>query len=227
MISTYKQTSNMAPIVNKSDAIKAEKIIKRLVPRTTKITLVEDKKDRYRDAITNAFISLGATMTGKGIQPKQLYKTVCLNLGATEAQAIKGMAPCPYTGCEKNIKGVIRSWIEERSPCSRQHYFRGGIIANWKDGDRPLLFVNNKLGKMNASFEWKPYGVDGKRNSVRGDGWIYDPIKAMEFKQPSLVVLKAAESMYKKQGMQGTNRSRITKDTFTYMFINPSRVVSV
>jgi hypothetical protein len=217
----------MAPIVYKSDAIRSEKLIKRLVSSTTKTTLIEVKKDRFEDAIINAFKSLEATTSGKGVQPKQYYKQVCLNLGATEDQAMEGDAPCPYNGNIKNMRGLIRSWIEERSPCSRQHYFRGGNITNWKDGERPLLFINNKLGKMNEEFEWKPYGVDGKANSARGDGWIYHPIKAMQFKQPSLVVLQAAVSMYKKKGMQGRNRSRITKDTITHVFINPTRVISV
>ena len=137
------------------------------------------------------------------LQFRQIYMQVCLNLGAAPDRAALGFAPCPYKGGEKNMKGLIRSWVEERSPHSRQHYFRGGRRANWRAHERPLLFVNPVLGENNAANAWQPH------TRVRGAGWQFNPEAAQVVTLPSNEMLNAAALLYgNKQGMQG--RGRVT-----------------
>jgi hypothetical protein len=151
--------------------------------------------DRYCAPILKAFMALPPNS-----QFKAVYPLVCLNLGATPEQAAKGIALCPEKGVLMDIKGKIRSWVEERSPHSRQHYFRGGRIATWGPNARPLLFVNPVLGENNAAGQWHPY------IRVRGRGWSFDPSAAEAAPQPSVAVQQAAAALYRKRGMQGRGR---------------------
>jgi len=155
--------------------------------------------DRFFVPITTAAASMPPNW-----QFKNLYRDVCINLGATPEEAAKGVAPCPYnTGVRKDMRGLIRSWVEERSPHSRQYYFRAGSRSTFdtKPNLRPMLFVNPVLGEVNNSVQWAPY------KAVRGGGWTYDPEAAEEAEKPSQEVLNSAAALYLKKGMQGQNRT--------------------
>jgi hypothetical protein len=155
--------------------------------------------DRFFVPITTAAASMPPNWPFK-----KLYKAVCLNLGATPEEAAKGIAPCPYnTGVRKDMRGLIRSWVEERSPHSRQRYFRAGSRSGFdaKPNLRPLLFVNPVLGEVNNSVHWAPY------TPVRGGGWTYNPEAAEAAEKPSEEDLNAAAALYLKKGMQGQNRT--------------------
>jgi len=160
------------------------------------------KQDRFYSAIVNSARLL------KKFRFKDIYPVICKSLGATDKQASQGIAPCPYTGASKNIKGLIRSWVEERSPHSRQHYFRGGKRVTWTEKTpRPLLFINEKLGKTNAENEWMPYTF------ARGDIWTFNPDLAASVVKPTDDVLNLAAAAYKKQGMRGSkSRTPSTPD---------------
>jgi hypothetical protein len=165
---------------------------------------ISSNQDRYHAAIVDAAATL------KQFNFKDLYPLVCKNLGATEEQINKGIAPCPYTGelkdCAK-LKGLIRSWVEERSPHSRQYYFRGGKRAVWTaKNPRPLLFVNEKLGAVNAANEWMPY------TTARGDFWEFNPDRANSVIQPTDEMLDIAAAAYKKKGMRGKCYTNCTAD---------------
>ena len=151
--------------------------------------------DKFHHAIVGAVKSLSGSWSFK-----EIYEPVCKALGATDSQAKEGCAPCPYKGLIKNMKGLIRSWIEERCPHSRQYYFRAGRLTSWR-GSQPLLFVNPGLGASNTEVAWTPY----KR--VRGNGWAFNPDAANLVQQPSQETLNAAAALYKKRGMQGKNRT--------------------
>ena len=168
--------------------------------RDTFTDVIETKQDKYHNAIVSAF-KKHADTTDKPAQFKDIYYTVCKNLEASDADASKGIAPCPYTGQKKDIKGLIRSWVEERSPHSRQYYWRGGKRVIWTEEQRPLLFVNWGLAKANAEKKWMPY------NHVRGNGWILDPMAAKKWVQPSDEILRLATAAYRKTGMQGSPRT--------------------
>ena len=156
--------------------------------------------DEYYEAIIETVCEI--TDNGrKAFQFKDIYKGVCLKLGATEEQAEEGIAYCPYKHKLKNMCGLIRSWIEERSPHSRQYYFRNGKRAYWKFGARPLLFVNNGLGQKNNECNWMP------GNHVRGNGWYYNPNAAKRAVQPSESTLNTAAAAYKKTGQRGSNHT--------------------
>ena len=153
-------------------------------------------KDRYEDAILGAFKFLGAESTP--VTFNMVYPLVCRALGADEESAENGIAPDPYNpGSLKDIRGLIRSWVEERCPHSRQHYFRGGVRARWLPGQRSMLFVNYGLAHANEAVAWAPYQF------VRGDGWMLDPETATAYQKPSDEGLDAAAAQYKKRGMQG------------------------
>lgn len=158
-------------------------------------------QDRYHDAIVAAFES-----SDKPVKFRDIYHLVCLNLGATPEEASKGIATCPYEDTKKDIRGLVRSWVEERSPHSRQHYFRGGKRVRWSTDQRPLLFVNWGLAKANTQNLWMPY------NHVRGDGWILDPNAAEAWVKPDETILEAAAKAYNKVGMQGCSRTANVHD---------------
>lgn len=172
------------------------------------VTIVKSKKvntylsDRYFIPITQAFKTLHALGRAK-IQFKDIYPLVCKNLGATDGQANLGQAPCPYKGIVRDIKGLIRSWVEERSPCSRQYYWRNGKRVHWSFDQRPLLFVNEGLGQKNNEKNWMPY------SHVRGNGWIFDPEAAEAWHQPSELVLYAATQAIQKQGCRGAGNQTV------------------
>jgi hypothetical protein len=153
-------------------------------------------KDRYENAIVGAFKALGAESTP--VSFNMVYPLVCTALGSDEQAARYGIAPDPYNpGSLKDIRGLIRSWVEERCPHSRQHHFRAGKRVYWKPGDRTLLFVNYGLAQKNEAIAWTPYKF------VRGDGWMLNPEAAAAYSMPSNEVLNAAAALYKKQGMRG------------------------
>ena len=174
-------------------------------------------QDRYHAAIVRAAATL------KQFHFKDLYPLVCKNLGATDEQARNGIAPCPYSGeltDSTKLKGLIRSWVEERSPHSRQHYFLGGRRKIWTaKNPRPLLFVNEKLGAVNAANDWMPY------TTARGEIWVFSPDLANSAVKPSEEVLNAAAAAYKKHGMRGATRTVSAADiTVVSRTINPEKV---
>jgi hypothetical protein len=174
-----------------------------------------EKTDRYFAPIIKAVRRVQAINGGHGASFKDIYKFVCLDLGATQEQAILGKAPCPYKGGLKDQKGLIRSWIEEHSPHSRQFYFRAGRRTNWRGDKKRLLFTNSLLGEMNNAVGWQPY------RAVRGNGWCFDPLAAQNWVQPSEDVLMIAEALYKKKGMQGISRTPLKQDVI-YSAVNIS-----
>lgn len=152
-------------------------------------------------------ITTAAALLPQHFRIKDLEKATCLQLHATPEDAAMGYAPCPYTGIRKHMGGLIRSWVEERSPHSRQHYFRAGRRTNWKPNQRPLLFLNHVLGNSNKAVAWAPY------MHVRGGGWVYDPDQAAKEVMPTEAILNTAAALYKKQGMRGATRtlSKVTQ----------------
>jgi hypothetical protein len=159
----------------------------------------------FAQAILKAIEQLPADASGKRLFSfKDIYMNACLNLGSSMSDALHGRAPCPKK-CNTilDIKGRIRSWIEEHSPHSRQHYFRAGKRTSWKDGERPLLFVNEGLKRSNDAANWEPY------RAVRGTKWEYNPTQAALSTMPSEEVLAAASLLYKKKGMRGTRHTCI------------------
>lgn len=190
-------------IQTKPTELKPATFVDKILDKITEVK--KSKQDRYHDAIVAAFESHFAT-TDKPAKFKDIYYLVCLNLGATAEEASKGIAICPYEDVKKDIRGLVRSWVEERSPHSRQHYFRGGKRVSWTTEQRPLLFVNWGLAKANTQNEWMPY------NRVRGDGWILDPKAAEKWVKPDETILEAAAKAYKKVGMQGCPRTANVQD---------------
>jgi len=167
----------------------------KVVYKDTEITHYVDK---YYKAIVMAFQKVH--LTKASLQFKDIYEQVCLNLGAPPERAALGFATCPYKGIEKNMMGLIRSWVEERSPHSRQYYFRAGTRKVWRQNERPLLFTNTVLGAKNNACDWRPY------SHVRGGGWTFDPVAAAAAEQPSVLTLETAAALYKRKGMQGRAR---------------------
>lgn len=165
-------------------------------------------KDRYYDAIVESALKWQANNPGRSFRFKHIYHMVCTRLGATIPQAMRGLAPDPYSGEIKDMRGLIRSWIEERSPHSRQHYFRGGrrMRAGW----RPQLFVNWGLGEANTTGAWMPY------RTVRGDGWTFNPAAAASWAGPTNDVLVAAEAQIQRKGMRGHPRTVSKADVAVY-----------
>ena len=166
--------------------------------------------DRYYWAITDAVYQLGGEF-----KFKKLYGQVCSNLGATALQAAKGFAPDPYkAGTVRDIRGLIRSWVEERSPHSMQHYFCNGKRKAWKAGERPLLFINPGLENANSKGGWKPYKY------ARGTKWSLNKAAAAAYVKPSEELLNSAAALYKRQGRRGAaNQGRMHADVVIAAFI--------
>ena len=146
--------------------------------------------DAFYFPIVYSFIRRGGVIKNL----KDLYNDVQIHFGGYR---------CPYSNTiitKENFEGRIRSWIEERCADSRQHYFRGGKLM--KSGWRANIFSNEKLGATNMENDFKPY------THARGDGWVYRP----SVTNPSLVVLKVAESLYRKKGERGM-KTKIAKFT--------------
>ena len=105
-----------------------------------------------------------------------------------------GICPAKKKPISKtSMAGRVRSWIEERSASSRQHYFRGGVLQS--DGWRPNLFFNPKLSANNLAGKFKPY------KHVIGAKWYVTacPIDLI----PERTMLEEAERDYRRVGMQG------------------------
>jgi len=155
-------------------------------------------QDAYFKPIVNAILAIQRETGNQMWRFRDIYSRVCLNLGATEAQAATGVAPCPYTGYVKNMKGLIRSWVEERSPDSRQYYFKQNRRKYWRPDERLLLFVNPGLRQSNTNVHWMPY------NHTRGKGWILNPSAANAVIKPSENILNNAVAAYRpRYGMRG------------------------
>ena len=169
------------------------------------LDIVSEKHDVIMDRWEYAIMQTVKQHNTDGFQFSHLIYSVCKILGASEDQAIAGVTYHPYTGkLIKNTIGWIATWIEERSPDSRQRYFMAGKRYN---STRPLLFVNDKLFEANTKCEWRPYSY------VRGDVWRYDPAAAQARVQPEENTLAAAALLYRKQGMRGAkNRTVVTQD---------------
>ena len=104
----------------------------------------------------------------------------------------------PNTGkhvSEKNMAGAVRSYIEENSASSRQHYFRGGKLQ--PVGWRKNLFYNPGLLEANTLIAWVPY------NSVRGTRWYMSPTPTVSL--PNRDTLISASLQYRKIGMNGSH----------------------
>lgn len=176
---------------------------------------IETRKDRYHDAIVESF----NMFPGRSVQFSEIYYHICIRLGASHEDALKGITICPYTCTKKDIRGLIRSWVEERSPHSRQYYWRGGVRWNNKN---PLLFVNDGLAEKNEACNWMPY------NHVRGNGWRYDPAAARAYIQPSEDILSAATAAYRKTGMQGKSHTASSSDQVSSVrVVNPRKALAV
>ena len=142
-----------------------------------------------------------------GFSLGDLVFPVSMILGAdSEEAALKGKTYHPYTGKPiDSVQGWIATWVEERSPDSRQRYFCAGKRCT--QTNKPLLFVNDGLFAANTANAWQPYKY------VRGSRWFYDPAKARDRIQPTEEVLEAAAALYKKQGMRGAKvRTAVTVD---------------
>ncbi len=165
--------------------------------------------DRWCSAIVTAAKKAQARSLNGTFEFKDIRFDVCMALGCdNEDDARRGFAYHPYKGTRINVSGYIATWIEERSPHSRQRYFKGGRrVSKWDENTHPLMFVNEGLARANDKTNWAPFveTKDGqwKRNYVLGSGWRFDPVSARAAKTPSEEVLAAAETMYHKKGMQG------------------------
>ena len=109
--------------------------------------------------------------------------------------ATKGVCPAKNKPINKAaMAGRIRSWIEERSGSSRQHYFRGGTLR--VEGWRPNLFYNPLLSDANSSHDFMPY------KHVRGSSWYLKSTPGELI--PSRKLLLLAEREIECKGMQGS-----------------------
>jgi hypothetical protein len=158
----------------------------------------EHTKDWLYDPLLKAVASIG----GYWLKWSTLYDAIKEVLDTSETQRMRGVVGLPDGReiTETNFRGMVRSWVEERSPYSRQHYFRAGKRTKWTEYQRPKLFVNVGLGRANEMCDWKPY------RAARGDGWILYPKMASEYSGPSEEQLVKAERLYLKKGMRGSNR---------------------
>lgn len=164
------------------------------------LDMVSDKRDVIMDRWEYA-IRKAVKVFPDGFRLSQLLYPVCIELGSTEDEAKSGITYHPYSGKQiTNTLGWIATWIEERSPDSRQRYFCAG--KRWAATNRPLLFVNDGLYEKNTACNWCPY------THVRGTIWRMDSAAAEARQQPDEETLNAAALLYKKQGMRGA-RNRI------------------
>jgi len=142
-----------------------------------------------------------------GFYTHELYPYVALYLGAKESDVAAKKYICyhPVNGKQISDMGYIRTWIQERSPNSRQRYWRSNICS-----ERPyaLLFVNPELGEQNIAAGWQP----GSR--VRGGHWYLDPDRALNWYtlyKPTHGTLSAADRhiVAAKRGcMRGTGHTK-------------------
>ncbi len=181
----------------------------------TILDMVSEKRDIVMDRWEYAIRKAIQTFPD-GFRLSQLVYPVCIELGSSEDEAMAGISYHPYSGKQiTNTQGWIATWIEERSPDSRQRYFCAG--KRWTATNRPLLFVNDGLYEKNTSCNWVPY------THVRGTMWRFDPAAAQARPQPDEDTLNAAALLYRKQGMRGArNRVPCTQD-----FAGTERVANV
>lgn len=121
---------------------------------------------------------------------RELYPTIALYLGAKEEDVLRKNYVCYHPDNGKQIKdmGYVRTWIQERSPCSRQRYWRNNKCS---ERTYPLLFINPVLGRKNVEQNWMP------GSQVRGDYWYFDPDEANRWYvtyKPTPAVLAAADA---------------------------------
>lgn len=167
-----------------------------MVTETVDVTM-----DRWEYAIRQAIEDFPT-----GFAFKDLVFPVAMILGAdSEEDALKGKTYHPYTGKPiDNVQGWVATWVEERSPDSRQRYFCAGTRHKT---NKPLLFVNDGLYRANTTCAWQPYTY------VRGGRWFYNPAAALNRPQPTEEVLEAAAALYRKKGMRGAkNRTAVSVD---------------
>jgi hypothetical protein len=179
--------------------------LRNMVTETVDVTM-----DRWEYAIRQAIEDFPT-----GFAFKDLVFPVSMILGAdSEEDALKGKTYHPYSGKPiTHVEGWIATWIEERSPDSRQRYFCAGSRIR---SNKPLLFVNDGLYRANTTCAWQPY------NYVRGGRWLYNPAAALNRVQPTEEVLEVAAAMYRKKGMRGAkNRTAVTVD-----YVESRRVLS-
>jgi hypothetical protein len=187
----FETAANTCKMLCYSEAKSRDNLITSLALMPVDSQFVVFMKDKYHDAIVETLKNFGE------FRPRDVYTPICLALGASQEDALNGRAPCPYTGNIKDMRALIRFWIEERSPHSRRQYFRNGKRAKWGN-KRPLLFVNHKLGEMNNANSWMP------KTYSRGDRWSYNPTTASQVIQPTEDVLNFAAAAYVKKGQRGT-----------------------
>ena len=147
-------------------------------------------------AILASIHAIGCYDGVKHFQFKDILYHVALALGADDdASALDGKCYHPYAGTrwtKNHLCGQVASWIEERSPHSRQRYWRGNKRITWTELQRPLLFTNPGLGEANDAVEWRPY------EHVRGKGWYLHPDDAARWyseKRPSDKTLDLADKV--------------------------------
>lgn len=162
--------------------------VNHLVEYSTPIHL----KDELYEPILKAILAIG----GYWSKWRPLYEQIKTQLGTTEEQRARRVVPHPNGTeiSETNFRGLVRSWVEERSPYSRQYYFRNGLRTTWSEYERPKLFVNIGLGKANIRNHWMPYTY------ARGDAWILYPKMAALFEGPTQKQLTLAAAKYKRTG---------------------------
>lgn len=151
---------------------------------------------RWGMAILRAIYLLGLHDGNTSFQFKDLCHIVAMLFGAeTEEDAHHGVCFHPYTKRQinKNLGAGIATWIEERSPHSRQRYWFANRRVYWTEKQRPLLFINPGLAEANAAKGWRPYSY------VRGNGWYLNPVEAKRWfmeDRPSEQVLQEADLVF-------------------------------
>jgi hypothetical protein len=162
-------------------------------------------------AVILAAIQVHIKKTGASrFYQRELYPTIALYLGASDEDVKRKKYVCyhPVSGKKISDMGYVRTWIQERSPCSRQRYWRANIRSERKFD---LLFINPVLGQHNIARNWMP------GSQVRGDYWYFDPEEARRWyvmNKPSNAVLTHADASIdpaKRGRMQGTGHSSVPK----------------
>jgi hypothetical protein len=138
------------------------------------------KETKFLDIIVDGFNQSGGTLKWD-----VLYNFVRVKYGGLIHYLTgKKIALSTFTG-------KIRTFVEERSSDSRQHYFKSGTLQ--PRGWMPNLFSNPELCAKNNLCKWKPYchvGGRGIWSLGAGSG------------RPNRMVLLIAESLYKKKGLR-------------------------
>jgi len=117
---------------------------------------------------------------------KEIYKRIADRLGGSninirtrQPYKLKDGSGLDLVTARKNQEGSIRTYLEENSPDSRQHWVRANILSI--NGVGKNLFSNEMLRERNQAIHWKIASDETKRilkNMPKSGLWVYKPSPA-------------------------------------------------